>query len=141
MVMVEIRVPYRVYPRVQVEFKEASHTQQHFKDDTDINIILKRNPDITQCQYVNHRGQPTYGDFSDVADYRDALDRVLEAQEQFDELPSGVRERFGNDPGQFLEFVLNPENKDEMVKMGLTVSKPVELAQNEPTSPIGETSA
>lgn len=139
--MVEIRVPYKSYPRVQVVFSEPSQTQQHFKDDTDINIILKRNPDITQCQYVNHRGQATYGDFSDVAEYRDALDRVLEAEEQFAELPSDVRDRFANDPAQFLDFVLNPDNGDELVKMGLATSRPVESAQNEPTSPLGETSA
>lgn len=139
--MVEIRVPYKSYPRVQVVFSEPSQTQQHFKDDTDINIILKRNPDITQCQYVNHRGQPTYGDFSDVAEYREALDRVLEAEEQFSQLPSQVRDRFANDPAQFLEFALDPKNLDEMAKMGLTDTKPVESAQNEPKAPLGATDA
>lgn len=139
--MVEIRVPYKSYPRVQVVFSEPSQTQQHFKDDTDINIILKRNPDITQCQYVNHIGQATYGDFSDVAEYREAFDRVLEAEEQFAELPSSVRDRFSNDPAQFLEFALDSKNLDEMVKMGLAKSRPVESAQNEPTSPLGEPSA
>lgn len=139
--MVEIRVPYKFYPRVQIEFLQPSQTQQHFKDETDINVIMKKNPDITQCQYVNHIGQATYGDFSDVDEYRDAFDRVLEAQEQFLELPSEVRNRFMNDPAQFLEFVLNPKNGDELVKMGLAQSRPVESAQNEPTSPLGEPSA
>lgn len=139
--MVEIRVPYVRYPRVQVDFPEPSQTQQHFKDDTDINIILKNNPDVTQIQYVNNSSQPSYGDFSDVGEYRDALDRVLEAEESFAELPAEVRDRFKNDPAEFLDFVLNPDNGDELVKMGLAEKRIVETAPSEPTSPSGDASA
>lgn len=139
--MVEIRVPYVSYPRVQVSFAEPSQTQQCFKDETDINIILKRNPDITQIQYVNNKSKPVFGDFSDVGEYRDALDRVLEAEESFAQLPAEVRDRFNNDPEQFLDFALNPDNGGELVKMGLATEPVVESAQNEPTSPIGDLSA
>lgn len=40
----------------------------------------------------------------------EALNTVIEAQEQFDALPAKVRERFGNDPEAMLEF-LNCEDK------------------------------
>lgn len=117
--MVEIRVPYVRYPRVQILFDEPSHAMQCFKDDCDINFILACNPDVTQAQHVNNRTEATYGDFTSVADYQDALDRVMEADEQFAALPSNIRERFNHSPEQFLDFFNNPSNINEMIDLGL----------------------
>lgn len=40
-------------------------------------------------------------------------------------MPSEVRKRFGNNPGVFMDFVSNPDNKEELVKLGLAVKPKV----------------
>lgn len=130
--MVEIRTAYKQYGRVQVDFPGPSMTKQYFKEESDINAIIAKHPDVSQIPYVNNVS-PSYGDFTDVSDYRDAIDRVSEAQDSFDALPSDIRSRFNNDPGEFLSFVLDPNNVDEMVKMGIAQAEPVESAVNEST--------
>lgn len=62
---------------------------------------------------------PRYADATVVPSYHEALELVSDAQEAFDELPSDIRRRFENDPGQYFDFVTNPENIPEMIKMGL----------------------
>lgn len=96
---------------------EPSLTQQHFKDDADINVILDR---FGQGHEIpkNYRS-PQYGDFEGVDDYQTALNAVREAAEAFLELPALVRERFGNDPQQLIDFVGDDKNRDEAVKLGL----------------------
>lgn len=60
-----------------------------------------------------------YADFSSIQDYREMLDTVRYAQEAFAILPAEMRKRFDNDPSQLLDFVQDPNNYDEGVKLGL----------------------
>jgi len=98
-----------------------SRTKQSFKDECDINVIVRRfgvtgvAPGTTKV--------PMYGDFSDVGDFSTCVDRMMQAQANFDTLPSDVRRRFRNDPQEFLEFCSNPGNLDEMRKLGLAIPK------------------
>jgi len=100
-----------------ITFTEESLTQQQFKNECDINNILRNVekgilPDLIKTN-------PQYGDFTKVTDYQEALNTVLFAKEQFLALPSQVRERFGNDPSLFLEFATEPANMESMVELGL----------------------
>ncbi|WNK14703.1 MAG: internal scaffolding protein [Microvirus sp.] len=113
-----------------IECKDASLTQQNMKDEADINVLVKRFG-ITGVMPQNVVA-PTYQDFEDVFDYQTAQNAILEANKAFMAMPADVRSRFGNDPQNFVEFASNPENVDEMVKMGLAVAKPVE----EPAKPV-----
>lgn len=101
-----------------------SKTKQAFKDECDINNIVKK---LDQGIPLNDliKQNPQYGDFSDVPTYQESLNRVIFANEQFAALPSAVRDRFHNEPSEFLEFASNPENLPELVKMGLAVERPV----------------
>lgn len=47
------------------------------------------------------------------------MNQIVQAQDMFMSLPSKIRNRFGNDPSQFLDFVSDPLNKDEMRSLGL----------------------
>ena len=38
----------------------------------------------------------------------------------FEDLPSKARTEFNNDPGTFLDFVQDPENKDKLYDLGLS---------------------
>lgn len=138
---VVIKLPYRAYPRVQLCFTLPSMTKPYFQEDADINVIMKKYPDINNIgdiPYVNN-ASASYGDFSDAVEYREALDRVLEAQENFEFLPAKVRDRFSNDVAEFLDFVHDPKNFDEMVSMGIAKKKPEETSQNASEVPSGGT--
>jgi len=97
--------------------EDATRTQQHFKDETDINNIL-RQFNITG-QLPKKAITPQYGDFSGVLDYHTALNAVIAAEDEFMTLPATLRARFDNDPQELVEFLNNPQNIDEAQKLGL----------------------
>jgi len=107
--------------------EDASRTQQHFKDETDINNIL-RQFNITG-QLPTKTISPRYGDFTGIGDYHSALNQVIAAENEFMTLPAQLRARFDNNPQELIEFLNNPENLQEAQKLGL-VNKPEASAQN-----------
>jgi len=107
--------------------EDATRTQQHFKDETDINNIL-RMFNITG-QLPKKALTPQYGDFSGVVDYHTALNAVIAAEDEFMTLPATLRARFDNDPAALVQFLDNPENLNEAQKLGL-VKKPEASAPN-----------
>lgn len=106
--------------RVQVECKD-SLTHQSFKEEVDVNNIVKRFRNINGTDLMNYEGTfgGQFGDFSGVTDYQTALEQVWRADEAFSSLPAKVRKRFDNDPAQFLDFCGDPKNKKEMQELGL----------------------
>jgi len=124
--------------RVQKHFTQPSRTKQSFKDECDINLIMKRFKRVMNADFLQKfngfvGGQ--FGDFSEVTDYRSALDQVRQAQGVFEALPAIVRKRFNNDPALFLDFCHDPKNSDELVTLGLaTKSAPVQDAPSQPSS-------
>lgn len=99
-----------------------SLTHQSFKDECDINRIL-RDFSVTGRLPDNVR-VPSYGDFSEAMDFKACMNVIREAEESFAAMPSDVRERFANDPGKFLAFVHDEKNYDEAVKLGISVRPP-----------------
>jgi phage internal scaffolding protein len=97
--------------------EDASLTQQHFKDETDINNILRQ---------FNVTGllpeaplSPRYGDFTGIGDYHSALNAVIAAEDEFMTLPAELRARFENDPAQLIDFLSDENNRSEAEKLGL----------------------
>jgi len=97
--------------------EEPSLTQQHFKDETDINNIL-RQFNITGLLPESPLS-PRYGDFTNIGDYHTALNAVIEAQDGFDGLPAQIRARFNNDPALLIDFLADENNRSEAEKLGL----------------------
>lgn len=107
---------------------EPSLTNQHFAKDADLNEIVRRFG-VTDGSIPPAALDPAYfGDFSDAVDFKDALDRTRIAAERFDALPADLRQRFGNSPLQLWQFVNDPRNVDEAIKLGL-------LKREEPPAP------
>ena len=106
--------------------EDVTLTQQHFKDECDINNILRQFnvtgllPETTLS--------PRYGDFTGISDYHTALNQVIAAEDEFMRLPADLRARFENDPAKLIDFLDNQENKDEAMKLGL-INKPEDLPQ------------
>lgn len=108
-----------------VYFDDPSLTQQSAKDECDINLIVesaKRGADLSGR--VNDKA-PRFGDFTNLPSYKDCLNVVVKANEAFMSMDAFIRERFGNDPGQFLSFIDNPDNREEAIKLGLVQKPPV----------------
>lgn len=100
---------------------DPGHTKQSFKDDCDVNKIIpkyERTGILTHLNKIEGR----YGDVTGL-DFQTAQDIVNEATNLFASLPSNVRNRFQNNPAMFLDFMDNPDNTDEMVKLGLATLK------------------
>lgn len=104
--------------------EDASLAQQQFKDETDINNIL-RQFNVTGLLPETPLS-PRYGDFTGISDYQSALNAVIAAEDGFMTLPADIRARFANDPENLINFLDNPENKDEAIKLGLVDKKLIE---------------
>ena len=100
-----------------------SMTDQTQAEDADINVILKRFK-VTGVMPTSVR-VPTFGDFTGVRNFHDAMSAIKSAQVSFMQMPADVRARFNNDPGMFVEFCSNSNNLAEMRKLGLAVPETV----------------
>lgn len=78
------------YNRDSVEgitFNEPSMAQQHFKDECDVNNILRKYESTGLVTHVAN-GTPSYGDFSSVLEFQQAQNILIEAQGRFCGSPS-----------------------------------------------------
>lgn len=103
----------------------VSMTKQSFKDECDINTLMAKYEKTGVLDHVNRR-LPEYGDFAGVVSYQDSLNIVLDAREAFASLPARIRDRFGNDPAQYLSFIDKPENKEEAIRLGMIMPPPAD---------------
>jgi len=95
-------------------------TKQSFKDECDINSIMRKYRTTGVLPAVV-KSNPQYGDFSDVPSFQAAIALVSKAEEQFNMLSAHVRKEFDYDPAKFLAFATDPANAERMVSMGLAV--------------------
>lgn len=118
-----IRKRFDPKKRTGLTFKgELSLTKQSFKDECDINNILKLYKETGELP-ESQKATPRYGDYSKVPDYLESLNIVAQANEQFALLSAHVRARFDNNPEGFLAFATDPANGEEMVRMGLATAR------------------
>lgn len=83
--------------RVITEVKGESLTHQSFRNECDINQIMNKYRKTGQMTHLStHRG--AYGDFTNIGDYQESLNKVILADEAFASLPAHLRKRFGNSP-------------------------------------------
>lgn len=109
-------------PRKVREGEPVDRVKQSFKEECDINTIVRRFEQTGEFPYVNPR-EASFGDVTGL-EFRSMLDTVLEAQAAFDALPADVRDRFNHDPVKFVDFCSKKENAAELEKLGLA-AKPL----------------
>lgn len=116
-----------------IKFDQPSQTLQSFKDDADINCIIARyeNTGVLVDPTVPVSRTPQFGDYSDLPTYQEAQNVIVAANNAFNSLSSKIRERFGNDPAAYFDFVRNlKEGSDdyaEAVRLGI-IDKPADRA-------------
>ena len=126
-----IRSAYTFDPNVisndtALDCGDESVTQQCFKDECDINILLAKF--AVTGQLPDNVRVPQYVDFEETFDFQSSMNVIRAAEEAFAAMPADVRDRFQNDPGRFLEFANDASNYDEALKMGLAIKRPEKAA-------------
>lgn len=112
--------------------ESPSRTSQQFKEQCDVNHIMKKYRLTGELTHLkNQKGQ--YIDLTTLPDYQTALQTVIDANSAFESLPSHVRKAFQNDPKQLLQFVADPKNKEEAIKLGL-----IQEVQTKPIDDINQ---
>ena len=123
-------------PPVDTTFDGESLTQQHFADECDINNIISnfdRTGYLVDPTLPVGRS-PQFGDFTQVMDYAEAQQIVIDANNAFANLPSRLRDRFANDPSKLLDFLSRKENLDEAISLGLVDRRDESSNADSPTS-------
>ncbi len=114
---IRIRTPYGPKRRIKTAVGDKSAAKQSFKQECDINNIMAKYQKTGLVEHIN-KSQASYG-FAPAVDYREALNLVQAASEQFESLPSSVRRRFNESPSEFLRFCEDPANRSEAAVLGL----------------------
>lgn len=105
----------------------TSMTNQQWKDDCDINKIVKR---YGEDQIPQKQMSGVFMDWTGIPDYPTMLQTVKQAGEKFMELPALVRARFENDPAQLLSFLNDSNNRQEAEYLGLIEKQKPELTMD-----------
>lgn len=121
-----VRTQFAEFTKPTIDCSEdPGKTQQSFKEDADINVIVKK---FTQTGIIDNlaKQQPSYRDNSDLT-FTEAMYAVKDAETEFKKLPSEVRTHFENDAAQYLDAITDPERIAELSDLGL-IEKAVETA-------------
>ncbi|WNK12902.1 MAG: internal scaffolding protein [Microvirus sp.] len=101
-----------------IHFPPDGLTKQEFKDECDINWILRNYEKTGQLPAMYDPSQAQYGEVLGL-DYLEAQNLIANANSMFATLPSAIRNRFDNDPAKFLDFTADEKHLPEMAEMGL----------------------
>ena len=132
-----LRTPYnydtnQVSDETGLACRDASLTQQQFKEEADINTIVDRF--LRSGVLPTPVNMPQYVDFEGVFDYQTAMNIIRAADENFMRLDARIRARFNNSPQEFLEFFANPDNIEEAIRLGLAVPNQAATGSQEPVA-------
>ncbi|MDR1337938.1 MAG: hypothetical protein LBJ73_02830 [Rickettsiales bacterium] len=122
--------------------KFPGRTKQSFKDECDINKIMARIMKTGVDPFIDRVQMGKFLDLEHFPDFMAAQDHINSMYAYFDRLPSSVRALFDNNPSNLVDFLSDPKNKDEAVKLGLlSADKPVEASSEASAQPPAEVSA
>lgn len=125
-----------------------SLTQQAFKDDSDINILIEKATGgsgylgTLKCT----PRPPKYGDYSQPTDFAEMHQCVSAGIEYFASLSARERAAFGNSPALFFEWINDPKNRQEALEYGFlelddyddSSSQKPSAPESSPTPPVEE---
>lgn len=121
--------------RVQIECGGKTLTDQSYKNDADVNVLVAR---WKKTGILPEKGQKQYVDLTAAPQsLLEAHQIVQEAYELFQDLPATLRKAMGNDPANLEEFVNDPKNTEILVEHGL-VKKGALSASEKPPKAISE---
>lgn len=111
-------------PKTGELVKEPSMTKQSFKDECDINNIVRRFEATQSWDHVSDKlKQGYFDDLPSGLDLHMAYNILQQSEEAFMALPAAVRAQFENDPVKFVDAFNNPteEQQAKFIELGLAV--------------------
>lgn len=127
----------RAREKTRVRVFDASKTQQGPTSDCDINVLVRRFGIDKEPPPLALLDPSQFGEFDDSMSLADALGVVNHARNLFMQLPPQLRERFGNEPAVMWEFVNDPKNAEEAVRIGLLRARSPQDARSPSGPPPG----
>lgn len=108
-------------------------TQQHYKDECDLNQILARHRGSGELSAIQLRQLlaqsaavtptsprlPEFADYSNLPDFSDIKRSFIKASRAFSEVPVAVRMQFGNNPEIFYQTLTDPKQHQKLRDAGL----------------------
>lgn len=110
--------PLRTRRKVSITFGE-SMTEQHHKDRCSMSNILNK---YRKTGLVTHNAATVghYADYPTELEFHLMQNRIAAAKSMFESIPSHIRALFDNDPGTFLSYAQDPDNRDDLIEMGFS---------------------
>ena len=127
-----IRSAYGEKQKVTLTTLDA-RTEQCHRDECDINKIIAKYDRTGVLNHVNDF-EARYEDLTGL-DYQTMLNTVANANSMFEGLPSEIRNQFANDPANFISFMDDENNNEQMYEMGLK-QRPVSEQIGSESDPI-----
>lgn len=97
-----------------------SKVEQHHAPQAETSAIVNRHKPGQFIGDPRATRQPMFMDVPSET-FHESLNRVMDVQNQFSQLPARIRGMFGNNPYQLLRFLEVPENRPKALKLGLVV--------------------
>lgn len=114
------------YSRVQVRTprdpERRSKVIQSMRDEQDINNIVAKSIKTGQLPVLV--GRQPIEKLPNIETYQDAMDKIVRANQAFEQLPALLRREFDNDPSKLLAALDNPKENLELLERA-SVLEPV----------------
>jgi len=118
----------------------VSMTKQSFKDECDINNIVKRFEATGIIDHINQaHAKGLYTDLPEALDLQTGLNMIAQAEAAFMALPAAARSEFDNDPVKFVEAFHNPTEaqQERFIALGLAKdTRPPKAPEAPPVPPV-----
>lgn len=118
-------------------------TQQHFREETDINEIVAKFIRTGQVKVVQL--PPLFEDFGEeIFDYQSALNQVSAARASFEAMDPKVRDAFNNNPQQFVASIdewlaeTDPVKREQNLKVMRAMNLAVEPGEPADKTTLGD---
>lgn len=114
---------------IEPKVYDDGRTKQSFKDECDINKLLKKAATPNALAHLMKYPAPVYGEFEGY-DLLEAHRMVNKANHIFSELPSEVRNEFNGDALAFAKFASDPRNNKRLGELLPAIAKPGDYFPN-----------
>ena len=119
--------------RIIKTLDKESKTQAHLAQRTNVNYLMKqyrRTGEMPDPAGLLRR-QQVFLDCTQIGDFAEVQQRIVDAGNQFRKLDPRVRAKFQNRPEMLIAFLQDENNREEAIKLGL-IEKPQKQAPEKP---------
>ena len=114
-----------------------SKVQEQFADACQTDTIIRKYNAMGINPFIAS-GSSQYLDTTEIPNFVVAQNSQVKVREYFEGLPSNIRLEFNNDPIQFTEAVLDPQNADYLREIGVFPPLPAEQEGENPSAMKGD---